>query len=218
MKNLTDFISEQLIMELSSKTYKSAADTAKERGEFDRALKFTRAALNSEIEELKNKYKEQEEKDKDEKKSKEFSYVKYGGYQNTPDAWYKKYHKEIIKIMHSDDVLEADYGQILFKSGLLIGGEGKNYLKGQAFTPIDLEYHGLGISIDYIDFSKRPDSKNNPSIMEKFVKDNAKRIDIVNNTDKESKDYLIKFAKRLNVPQEVIDQAIDICKRLGFME
>ena len=54
--------------------------------------------------------------------------------------------------------------------------------------------------------------------MEKFVKDNAKRIDIVNNTDKESKDYLIKFAKRLNVPQEVIDQAIDICKRLGFME
>ena len=47
MKNLTDFISEQLIMELSAGTYKNAADKAKERHEFDRALKFTRAALNS---------------------------------------------------------------------------------------------------------------------------------------------------------------------------
>ena len=216
MKNLTDFINEQLIMELSSDTYKNAANTAKARGEFDRALKFSRAALNSEIEELKKKYKQQEKKDKEEEKT--FNFFRRND-QDSSNAWYKKYHKELIKLIHSDDVLEVSHGQILFKSGLLIGGEEKKYEKRQSFVPIEFsEKYGLGISIDYIDFSKRSDTKSNPSTIEKFVKVNAKRLTIIFNKDKESKDDLIQNAKKLNVPQEVIDQAIDICKRLGFIE
>lgn len=204
MKNLTDFISEQLIMELSSDTYKNAANTAKARGEFDRALKFTRAALNSEIEELKKKYKKQEEYDKDNARNYSIMHqdVQYSAYD-----WYRDYHKELIKLIHSDDVLEVSHGLILFKSGLLIGGIDINSA-GQVFLPINYN-EKTGLSV-YVTYRKIIRGKIDKSSFIPYI--------WVSTKDANSKNFLIKKAKEQNMPQEIIDQAIDFCKKFGFME
>lgn len=208
MKNLTDFIAEQLIMELSSNTYRNASDKAKGRGEFDRALKFTRAELDAKIKELKAAYKEKEENNKDDARR----YAKMHQYDQeyTPDDWYRDYHKEIIKLIHSDDVLEVNDGQILFKSGLLIGGWDNKKWNGQEFLPLDFTTlgYGIGVQVGYMNVSGG-----------KVNKDDFKNIiSYIGNKNEKSKDTLIKKAKKYNIPQEIVDQAIDFCKNFGFMK
>lgn len=54
MKNLIDFLNESLVMELSSDTYKKAADKAKQIGDVKRFKKFMQAYAKSVAAELKN--------------------------------------------------------------------------------------------------------------------------------------------------------------------
>ena len=199
MKNLIDYINEQLIMELSADTYHNAAEIAKNRGDYDRMSKFKEAELKEIIKKIKAEQSKKQEP--------------IAGSTKLKVDWYKKYKREIIKLIHSDKVFAEKYGTIIFKSGLIIEGDNDEE-ESMEFAP-SFSYADdddkIFIKINYIDFSD-DDHEDDAFIEWNWVPITK----CYYNESEKNKKNIIKFSKKNKIPQDVVNQALDFCKEFGF--